>query len=166
MSAAIVAPATEADFAGIARFVAESTAAAFNHPELTEDQRAENAWVAEIAPRACLSAIGAADRAAFVAKLEERLAGFVIVDRKDPALPEIDWLIVHPDFHGAGVAGALMQAAYAWIGPGLPIRLGVIHFNRRAIAFYEKHGFRDTGRASGTHRIRRMLMIRPAEDNF
>jgi len=162
MSAAIITPALSTDFDGIERFVEDSTAAAFDHPDLTEEQRAENAWVAEIAPRSCLSAIGRADRAAFVAKLDGRLAGFVIVDRKDPALPEIDWLIVHPDFHGAGVAGALMQAAYGWIGPGLPIKLGVIHFNRRAIAFYEKHGFRDTGRAAGTHKIRRALMIRPA----
>ena len=122
----------------------------------------DGARVVDIAPRSCRSAIGRDDRAAFVARIGGRMAGFVIVDRKDPALPEIDWLIVHPDFHGAGVAGRLMNAAFAWIGEGRAIKLGVIGYNRRAIAFYEKHGFRDTGRVAGTHKIPRKLMIRPA----
>ena len=55
-----------------------------------------------------------------------------------------------------------MNAAFAWIGEGRAIKLGVIGYKRRAIALYEKHGFRDTGRVAGTHKIPRKLMIRPA----
>lgn len=162
MTDPIVSPAVAADFDSVEDFVAASIRDAFDHPDLTPEQRAENQWVVDIAPRSCRSAIGRDDRAAFVARIGGRMAGFVIVDRKDPALPEIDWLIVHPDFHGAGVAGRLMNAAFAWIGEGRAIKLGVIGYNRRAIAFYEKHGFRDTGRVAGTHKIPRKLMIRPA----
>jgi ribosomal protein S18 acetylase RimI-like enzyme len=53
-----------------------------------------------------------------------------------------------------------MEQALAWIGEGVPVQLGVIHFNARAIAFYKKHGFEDTGRIVGRHKIPRRLMVR------
>jgi ribosomal protein S18 acetylase RimI-like enzyme len=42
-----------------------------------------------------------------------------------------------------------MEQALAWIGEGVPVQLGVIHLNERAIAFYKKWGFQDTGRIVG-----------------
>jgi ribosomal protein S18 acetylase RimI-like enzyme len=33
------------------------------------------------------------------------------------------------------------------------VQLGVIHFNARAIAFYKKFGFDDTGQPHGKHKI-------------
>jgi ribosomal protein S18 acetylase RimI-like enzyme len=64
-----------------------------------------------------------------------------------------------------------MEAALGWIHPrhgsggqvgdGVPVQLGVIHFNERAIAFYKKWGFEDTGRTHGRHRIPRRMMVRP-----
>jgi len=89
------------------------------------------------------------------------LAGFVIADRTDEAMPEIDWLIVAPAYQGKGVAHRLMKQALAWIGAGVPVQLGVVHFNERAIAFYKKFGFEDTGRNHGAHKIRRRMMVRP-----
>jgi hypothetical protein len=64
----------------------------------------------------------------------------VIVDAKDAALPEIDWLIVAPEFRGrklhrGNVAQRLMQTALDEVGPGRPVQLGIIHYNARAIAF-------------------------------
>jgi ribosomal protein S18 acetylase RimI-like enzyme len=85
----------------------------------------------------------------------------VIVDRKDAAMPEIDWLIVGVEWQGKKVAHRLMEHALAWIGDSVPVQLGVIHFNERAIAFYKKFGFEDTGRIVGRHKIPRRLMIRP-----
>ena len=95
-----------------------------------------------------------------------------IVDRKDAAMPELDWLIVSPDYQGKGVhlrqgsgghvAGRLMEQALAWVGSGVAVQLGVIHFNARAIAFYKKWGFEDTGRIVGRHQIPRRLMVRAA----
>jgi ribosomal protein S18 acetylase RimI-like enzyme len=54
-----------------------------------------------------------------------------------------------------------MERALAWIGAGVAVQLGVIHFNVRAIAFYKKWGFEDTGRIAGRHKIPRRLMVRP-----
>jgi len=40
------------------------------------------------------------------------------------------------------------------------VQLGVIHFNERAIAFYKKFGFEDTGRLHGKHLIPRRMLVR------
>jgi ribosomal protein S18 acetylase RimI-like enzyme len=124
-----------------------------------------------MAERTAREALDRTDRAIFSAKEDGILAGFVIVDAKDAAMPEIDWLIVAPAWQGKGVAGRLMEQALEWIhlrqgsggqeGEGVPVQLGVIHFNERAIAFYKKWGFEDTGRIVGRHKIPRRLMIRP-----
>jgi ribosomal protein S18 acetylase RimI-like enzyme len=73
---------------------------------------------------------------------------------------QVDWLIVGRAWQGKGVAHRLMQQALAKIGAGVPAQLGVIHFNARAIAFYKKWGFEDTGRIVGRHQIPRRLMVR------
>jgi ribosomal protein S18 acetylase RimI-like enzyme len=151
------------DFVQVAPLVAESIANAFYRPDLTAEQIAENKHIIAIARQSCLSALAGDRRIVFVAKPEPAvLGGFVIVDHTDPAMPEIDWMIVAPDYQGRGLAGRLMQQAFEWIGPNLPIALGVIHFNARAIAFYRKHGFVETDALTTRHRIPRRLMIRPA----
>jgi len=151
------------DFDHVEPMVAASIADAFYRADLTADQIAENEHIVAIARRSCLSAVAADKRIVFVAKPEPTvLAGFVIVDRTGPAMPEIDWMIVAPAYQGSGVAGHLMHQAFAWIGPNLPVTLGVIHFNARAIAFYRKHGFIETDSLTTRHRIPRRVMIRPA----
>lgn len=63
-----------------------------------------------------------------------------------PAI-ELSKMYVHPAVHGAGVAGALMEAtldAAARAGASV-VWLGVNQENRRAIRFYEKHGFEVVG---------------------
>jgi ribosomal protein S18 acetylase RimI-like enzyme len=158
----VIAPGMQEDFLGIDAFVADAISDAFYRPDLTDAQLAENAWIVEIASRSCLGAIGNSARVVLVAKDGDTLAGFVIADRSDPAIPEIDSLIVAKSHRGTGVAAALMNAAMDWIGPDVPIKLGVIHFNARAIAFYKKFGFVDTGEIVGRHKIPRKLFIRPA----
>jgi ribosomal protein S18 acetylase RimI-like enzyme len=63
-----------------------------------------------------------------------------------PAI-ELSKMYAHPAVHGAGVAGALMEAtldAAARAGASV-VWLGVNQENRRAIRFYEKHGFEIVG---------------------
>jgi ribosomal protein S18 acetylase RimI-like enzyme len=156
-----IASGTPDDFHDLNPFVAASIQDAFYRPGLTPEEIAENARIVSIAERTAREAVDHPERAIFVAKdAAGTLAGFVIVDRKDESMPEIDWLIVAPEWQGKGVAHRLMEQALAWIGEGVPVQLGVIHFNERAIAFYEKWRFEDTGRVVGRHRIPRRLMIR------
>lgn len=168
-----VTPGTHDDFHNANEFVAASIREAFYRPDLTAEQIAENARIVSIAERTAREAIDHPHRAVFVAKDDGILAGFVIMDRSpgsgrqgdrgDPAMPELDWLIVSPDYQGKGVAGRLMEQALAWVGSGVPVQLGVIHFNARAIAFYKKWGFEDTGRIVGRHQIPRRLMVRASK---
>ena len=163
-----------ADFADVESLVARTIREPFDHPDLTEEQRAENAWIVTIARRNCLAAIENPDRAIFVAREHATtpIIGFVIALRDSAEMPEIDWLIVAPEHQGKGAARLLMERALDWIhlrqdsggqaGEGVAVKLGVIHFNARAIAFYKKFGFEDTGRIVGRHKIPRKLLVRPA----
>jgi len=150
------------DFADVEALVDRTTRDAFDHPDLTPEQRAENAWIVTIAHRSCLAAIRNPDRAIFVAREQATapIVGFVIALRDSTDMPEIDWLIVAPEHQGKGAARLLMQRALDWIGTDVAVKLGVIHFNARAIAFYKKFGFEDTGRIVGRHKIPRKLMVR------
>jgi ribosomal protein S18 acetylase RimI-like enzyme len=159
-----IAPGTEADFENLNAFVADAIRQAFYRPDLTPEEIAENDRIVSIAERTAREAVDHPHRAIFVAKEEGILAGFVIVDWKDAAMPEIDWLIVGTEWQGKGVAHRLMEQALAKVGEGVPVQLGVIHFNERAIAFYRKWGFEDTGRIVGRHKIPRRLMVRAAKE--
>jgi ribosomal protein S18 acetylase RimI-like enzyme len=150
----------EADFENLNAFVADAIKDAFYREGLTAEEIAENDRIISIAERTAREAVDHPQRAIFVAKDVGMLAGFVIVDRKDEAMPEIDWLIVGREWQGKQVAHRLMEEALAWVGDGVPVQLGVIHFNARAIAFYKKFGFEDTGRIVGRHKIPRRLMVR------
>ncbi len=153
----------ETDFDNIEDFVASSIYPAFDHPDLTDEQRAANERVVRISREACESALEKEWRCIFVARgEEEQLAGFVIVDETNPESPEIDWFIVGPKYHGTGVAQALMAQALQHIGSAREVHLTVIHYNARAIRFYEKCGFRDTGLVASTHKIPHRLMLRAA----
>jgi ribosomal protein S18 acetylase RimI-like enzyme len=153
------------DFTEVRSLVAAAIAEPFYRPDLTPVQRAGNQHIIDIAERCCQAAPLDDNRAIFSTLAEDgSLAGFVIADRTDPAMPEIDWLIVSPRYQGRGIAAGLMRQALDWIGPGKPIKLGVIHFNARAIAFYRKFGFVETGEIVGRHEIPRTLMRRPAMD--
>jgi putative acetyltransferase len=69
-----------------------------------------------------------------------RLAGFVIFNRVSGWL---DQIAVHPDAFGGGTAEALMRQAKR-LSPGF-LQLDVNADNLRALAFYEREGFRRTG---------------------
>ncbi|NOK61805.1 MAG: hypothetical protein GFH27_549281n74 [Chloroflexi bacterium AL-W] len=148
------------DFKHINDLAATAIYPAFAHPELTDEQQAENRRIVGMTHNACVQSLQDADRAVFVAHYEGALAGFVIADKATQPCPEIDWFIVFPTFQGHGVAQELMATALAWIGPDTDVMLGVIHYNTRAIAFYQKHGFEDTDQIIGKHKIPRTLMIR------
>jgi len=52
-------------------------------------------------------------------------------------------LYVDMQWHGTGVASALMQKIIDWADTSRPIELGVVAYNERAKAFYRKWGFEE-----------------------
>ena len=160
-----IRPGKAEDLGNVRDLVAEAIAEPFYRPDLSAAPIAENQHIVDIAERHCFNALRDDRRAIFNAMTEDKgLIGFVIIDRRDPVVPEIDWLIVSPSFQGQGVAARLMRLALDWIGPDRPVKLGVIHFNARAIAFYRKFGFVETGEIVGRHEIPRLVMRRPPID--
>ena len=102
-------------------------------PETLVKYRDENSFAARIA--AALSTF-------YVAEIDGDLAGFVRL--KDS---ELDQFYVAEDHIGRGVASALMDAAERML-----VHNGTTHAhliaateNHRAIRFYEKHGWKNTG---------------------
>jgi putative acetyltransferase len=69
-----------------------------------------------------------------------KLAGFVIFNRVSGWL---DQIAVHPNAFGGGTADALMREAKR-LSPGF-LQLDVNADNTRALAFYEREGFRRAG---------------------
>ena len=147
------------DFVGLNERAAGAILSAFDHPDLTTVQRAENRRIVAIAQQSCLAAVKDANCEVFVATSAGRLAGFVIVAAETEPCSEIDCFIVFSEFQGRGVAQRLMAAALEWVGAN-SVQLGFIHHNARAIAFYEKYGFEDTGQLIEGHEIPRKLMVR------
>ena len=82
------------------------------------------------------------------------VAGFVTVD---PSIGHLDQICVGPDWHGHGIAEALLQAARQISPSGL--RLDVNADNPRAVRFYHRNGFVETGRGSNPRSGLPILMM-------
>jgi len=52
-------------------------------------------------------------------------------------------LYVDKDYHGKGVADAMMEKILGWFDKKKPVTLGVATYNERAKAFYKKWGFKE-----------------------
>lgn len=93
-------------------------------------------WRAELVPSCTV----------MVAELDGRMVGFVTVD---PATGYLDQIVVAPEAWGSPTATALIDAAKR-IAP-LGLDLHVNRDNRRAIRFYQKHGFAVSGEEVNPH---------------
>ncbi|MCC9146019.1 MULTISPECIES: GNAT family N-acetyltransferase [unclassified Arthrobacter] len=113
-----------------------------------------------------------------VARQDGRLLGYCllvltppsdpeVLDALDPGRPsaELSKFYLHPDVHGSGLAGQLIEAAAeaAESGGARSLWLGVNNRNVRAQSFYRKSGFQTSGRRSfqvGGHTFRDLIMVR------
>jgi len=110
-----------------------------------------------------------------IAEVEGKTAGYALVrEGATPAcvtgpLPvEVQRFYVLRDWHGAGVAQALMEGcvAEARRRGGRTLWLGVWEINPRAIRFYEKCGYRQVGTQTfmvGSDAQRDRVLARPVE---
>ncbi|NQT59932.1 MAG: GNAT family N-acetyltransferase [Bacteroidetes bacterium] len=88
------------------------------------------------------------DNTVFVAKIEEVIAGFVWIDPRGAfsSAPYLRLIAVDKDIRGSGVGSALLQEFERRTAEiGRDFCLLVSDFNERAIAFYERHGYKKAG---------------------
>lgn len=149
---------TDAD--AITALTEAATAATFYGAPLTGEQIAANKRIVAISAATCETAAASPEQQLVAAFVDERLAGYVIATRHSATSHELDWLMVHPDFHGSPVSSALMQAGMDWLGSDEPMWLTVIAFNARAIHFYEKFGFAIDPTAEPQHVVPHRIMRR------
>lgn len=146
----------------IADLTREAIKVAFYRDNLTLEQLAANQRVIDISTACCTSAATSDHQYFAAAFADDRFAGYVIATVHAPGDHELDWLMVHPDFHGSGVGAALMHVGMAWLGTGKPMWLNVIRHNERAIRFYRRFGFEIDPHATTAHAVPNWVMRRPA----
>jgi ribosomal protein S18 acetylase RimI-like enzyme len=69
--------------------------------------------------------------------------GVLFCDKKKGK--RIQAIYVLPGHQGKGIGGELMQKGLGFLGSG-DIFIDVVSYNHKAISFYEKFGFRKTGK--------------------
>jgi ribosomal protein S18 acetylase RimI-like enzyme len=138
-----------------------ATVATFYRDGLTPEQVAANHRIVNISESVCAQAAISAHQRLAAAFIDDELAGYVVATRHSPDDLELDWMMVHPRHHGAGVARALMTKGLTWLGTDRPIWLNVIRHNARAIGFYRKFGFRIDPDARTSHVVPHWIMRRP-----
>jgi ribosomal protein S18 acetylase RimI-like enzyme len=139
-----------------------ATAATYYADSLTEDEAAFIERVVRISSDCAIGAARNSHQHLMIAVSSGRLAGFVIATVHAEHNRELDWLMVDPDFHGNGIASALMRAGVEWLGDDRPMWLNVVRHNVRALGFYRKHGFEIDPEAECPHVMPHWIMRRPA----
>ncbi|MCQ2001611.1 GNAT family N-acetyltransferase [Arthrobacter zhaoxinii] len=120
-------------------------------------------------------------RRVLVARQDDRLIGYCLLVLAPPSDPdvlealesgrvlwpsaELNKFYLHPEAHGSGLAGRLIEAAAgaAESAGARSLWLGVNNRNVRAQSFYRKSGFQTSGRRSfqvGAHIFRDLIMVR------
>lgn len=144
----------------IARLTEAATNATFYRDDLTPEQRAANRRIVEISEATARAAAMQRIQNFAAAFVHDRFAGYVIATRHAEMDLELDWLMVHPEFHGTDVAASLMRHGIAWLGETNPMWLNVIRHNERAIRFYRRFGFEIDPSAKTAHVVPHVIMQR------
>lgn len=167
----IVRPAAPADLPELAEVAALTFPLAC--PPHTTDEAKAAFIAAHLTETSFAGYLADPARDVLVAVHDGAIAGYVMLVAGEPAdadvaaairirpTVELSKCYVHPDHHGAGIAGSLMDAA---LGAGRArqsagVWLGVNQENGRAQAFYGKHGFERVG-------VKRFLVGERYEDDY
>lgn len=84
------------------------------------------------------------ENAIFVAKVNNNVVGFAGTYIRD-GQRRIGSLYILPEFQDTGIGGKLLNEAVLWFGRSENIYLDVASYNHKAINFYKKFGFENTG---------------------
>ncbi|WP_116127518.1 GNAT family N-acetyltransferase [Lewinella sp. IMCC34183] len=150
----------DSDFTHLQTFVWQAIFPAFDVAGLTDEQRAENDRTVEKARERVGKAL--TDPAAvIVTAWDERrraLAGYCLLRRRGADTATVDQLFVRRADWGTGIGETLIREATERVGAYRELLVALRPYNERAISFFEKLGFADTGEAtSGTGPARRIL---------
>ncbi|HWT64815.1 MAG TPA: GNAT family N-acetyltransferase [Terracidiphilus sp.] len=106
----------------------------------------------ELTPEKFLSLLADEQIAILIVKIANSLAGFALIargafapDAQSLGEVELRKFYVDPLYHGQGIANALMQSVLQSVQDAGALWLSVFSGNPRAIAFYQRWGFRVTG---------------------
>lgn len=81
----------------------------------------------------------------WVAKRDKKIIGFCAATKKKEQ-NRIQAIYVLPNCQRTGVGKALIERAFDWLGKDKDIFVNVASYNKKAIGFYKKFGFVETGR--------------------
>lgn len=144
----------------IAELTRRATGATYYADNLGAEELAFIDRVVRISTECVTGAARNSNQHLVTAMVGDRLAGFVIATVHAEDDRELDWLMVHPEFHGNGIASNLMKAGVEWLGEDRPMWLNVVRHNARAIGFYRKHGFEIDPDAECPHVMPHWIMRR------
>jgi ribosomal protein S18 acetylase RimI-like enzyme len=148
----IVRAARESDAADLARIGAATFALAC--PPNTPEADIETYISTELTPERFLAHMACSSTALFAATLQEAVVGYLMLCRDGAPIEvgehdalEIRRIYVMPEFHGKGIAQALMRQSLICAAEAgcRKVWLGVSQHNQRGIAFYAKAGFAVVG---------------------
>lgn len=80
-----------------------------------------------------------------VAVDENKIIGFCVAGKENEN-GRIQAIYLCPKYQGKGIGSKLIQAALAYLQNVKSIYLNVVAYNTKAIIFYKKHGFVETGK--------------------
>jgi ribosomal protein S18 acetylase RimI-like enzyme len=84
----------------------------------------------------------------FAVAREAGVAVGVITAHEQEGVIVVNRLYVRPHYQRRGIGRQLLEAGYRTFGAAHTVRLSVEAENRKGVAFYAKHGFRETARSS------------------
>lgn len=80
-----------------------------------------------------------------LAKHSQKIVGYCEASKRE-GQHRIYGIYVSPEYQRLGIGGKLIGDAFSWLGDEVPIFLNVASYNKKAINFYKKHGFTQTGK--------------------
>jgi len=80
-----------------------------------------------------------------VAVDRDKIIAFCVA-RKENSEHRIGAIYVLPDYQRRGIGGLLITKAFVWLGKKNDIFINAVSYNQKAIGFYKKHGFIETGK--------------------
>lgn len=80
-----------------------------------------------------------------VASAEDRIVGFCVVTKKSKE-NNLTAIYIDPAFQRQGIGSMFMKKIFSWFGDKKKVYVLVAEYNKKAINFYKKFGFVDTGK--------------------